>query len=205
MKSDATLRNESLLPYELAVKLFDYNPGTGVLCWKKRHPKTRYDKMFNTSHAGDQVGSPHSAGYLQFKYNGARYFVHRVAWLASKGEWPALDIDHKNQIKTDNRVANLREVSKIENKRNCSLHSSNTSGINGVDWQKARGKWRACVMIEGKTKNLGLFCSKSDAAKARSDADALYGFSSIHGIDKTKLLEDSVTIDEQTTREAREA
>ena len=44
-------------------------------------------------------------------------FMHRAAWALYYGRWPS-EIDHLNGIKTDNRLCNLREVSRSENDQN---------------------------------------------------------------------------------------
>ena len=44
-------------------------------------------------------------------------FMHRAAWALYYGRWPS-EIDHLNGIKTDNRICNLREVSRSENIQN---------------------------------------------------------------------------------------
>ena len=55
------------------------------------------------------------------------------------------------------------------------LHSkptkSNKSGIVGVNWDKARGKWQASIRFKGKKYNLGRFASKEEAAEVRAAAE----------------------------------
>ena len=55
------------------------------------------------------------------------------------------------------------------------LHSkptkSNKSGIVGVNWDKARGKWQASIRFKGKKYNLGRFTSKEEAAEVRAMAE----------------------------------
>lgn len=55
------------------------------------------------------------------------------------------------------------------------LHSkptkSNKSGIVGVNWDKARGKWQASIRFKGKKYNLGRFASKEEAAEVRAKAE----------------------------------
>ena len=46
-----------------------------------------------------------------------RVLMHRAAWALYYGRWPS-EIDHLNGIKTDNRLCNLREVSRSENDQN---------------------------------------------------------------------------------------
>lgn len=44
--------------------------------------------------------------------------VHRLVWLVFKGEIPkGYDINHKNEIKTDNRLENLECISHADNMR----------------------------------------------------------------------------------------
>ena len=49
--------------------------------------------------------------------NHTHVFMHRAAWALFYGRWPS-EIDHLNGIKTDNRLCNLREVSRSENDKN---------------------------------------------------------------------------------------
>lgn len=58
-------------------------------------------------------------------------------------------IDHINCIKTDNRIENLRFVTKGGNSHNVGLIKSNTSGIKGVCTQTIKGTtyWIAQVSI----------------------------------------------------------
>ena len=49
---------------------------------------------------------------------GRQYLQHRVAWALHYGEWPASFIDHINHIRDDNRIHNLRVVTRAENNSN---------------------------------------------------------------------------------------
>lgn len=57
----------------------------------------------------------------------------------------------------------------------CKLHSkptkANKSGIVGVNWDKARGKWQASIRFRGHKYNLGRFEDIEEAAKIRADAE----------------------------------
>lgn len=90
---------------ELARKLFSYDPSTGVL-------------MRNTERARKATRKPTAGRYVQINILGKSYYAHRLAWLIHYGEWPAGDIDHINRDKGDNRIANLRDVSRKENCNN---------------------------------------------------------------------------------------
>ena len=57
----------------------------------------------------------------------------------------------------------------------CKLHSkptkANKSGIVGVNWDKARGKWQASIRFRGHKYNLGRFDDIEEAAKIRAIAE----------------------------------
>lgn len=50
-------------------------------------------------------------------------------------------------------------------------NKSNKSGVTGVNWDKARGKWQASIRFKGKKYNLGRFNNLQDAIDARKKAE----------------------------------
>lgn len=120
-------------------------------------------------------------GYLKGAIFRKLIKAHRAAWAHYHGRWPTQDIDHIDGNKHNNRIENLRDVSRQENMRNVPLTKANKSGVKGVHWYKARNKWVASIMISGKHKHLGYFDLKEDAASARKAAERKYGFSERHG------------------------
>ena len=76
-------------------------------------------------------------------------------------------IDHKNNIKLDNNVTNLRWATLQENSMNQKLRSNNTSKYKGVTFDKRCNKWMAYIRINGKLKHLGYFDNIDDAINAR--------------------------------------
>lgn len=57
-----------------------------------------------------------SNGYLQCTLYRKRFYIHRLVYESWVGSIPkGYDIDHINGIKSDNRVSNLRAVSRSEN------------------------------------------------------------------------------------------
>ena len=53
-------------------------------------------------------------------------------------------------------------------------NKKNSSGCIGVSWRKEKGKWRAYINIDGKTKSLGNFVNYEDAVNARKQAELEY-------------------------------
>jgi hypothetical protein len=73
-----------------------------------------------------------------------------------------LVIDHKNNVKTDNRLANLQIITNRENLSKDKIGFS--SRYVGVSFHKKNKKWRAEIYVNGKTKYLGCFASELDAS-----------------------------------------
>jgi hypothetical protein len=163
-------------------ELLDYDPLTGVFTWKPR-PGAR--KSLNTRLDRRVAGyvSVRKDGYIRSMIcvDRGRYFAARLAWLYMTGAFPEGHIDHINHDSTDNRWANLREVSSVENSRNMSRSRSNKSGVTGVSWDKGTGKWFVCIMVDGKTRYGGIFTSIEEAAAKRKELEQKYNFHPNHG------------------------
>ena len=70
--------------------------------------------------------------------------VHRlIADMFIPNPYNLPDVDHINHNTQDNRLENLRWVSKQDNQRNQSMSKKNTSGIQGVVFDKYNNCWRA--------------------------------------------------------------
>lgn len=163
----------------------NYEEETGGLFWAVR-PRSHFcsdvvHARVNTLRAGKAAGTIDRFGYVCIAIDGSLYKAHRLAYFLSTGAMPDGDIDHINGVKCDNRMCNIRSVSKLENMRNSCMPSSNTSGVVGVSLAKGGGRWRAYISIRGKYKSLGSFIRIEDAAAARKDAEKLYGFHKNHG------------------------
>jgi len=94
-----------------------------------------------------------------------RHFkVHRLVANAFLDRVDGKDeIDHINNIKTDNRVENLRWVTRSENNRNCKKKNSST-GFTGVT-KNGKG-FRARCSKDGVAKSLGTFKTAEEAFEA---------------------------------------
>jgi len=148
-----------MLTQETLKEILDYNPTTGIF--------TRLVSGSNRSKAGNVVGSPNGAGYLQVKIQRKMYQLHRLAFLFVEGYLPENDVDHMNGTVDDNRWKNLREVSRSCNMQNQQLGSANKSGFTGVFWRKQSGKWLASIQINKNGIHIGLYKTATDAAVAR--------------------------------------
>lgn len=151
--------------------LLSYDPATGFLVWKK--------VIGNRRPGGRAFTSKSTSGAYQGGFNGKKYAAHRIIWKMMFGSDP-FHIDHIDGDPTNNRLQNLRSVAPQQNMRNRSLPCNSTSGVLGVS-ERADGKWRASITLQGKTCVLGDFISKAEAAAARKSADKVLGFSEGHG------------------------
>lgn len=110
-----------------------------------------------------------------------RISMHRVVFALAYGRWPDGVIDHIDGDPQNNSLSNLRDVTQSENSRNSRMSKRNTSGITGVYWFEPARLWMALIGVNGKSKFLGYFKSKCDAANARKAAELKYDFTERHG------------------------
>ena len=132
--------------------LFDYKDGKLI-------------KLYGR-YAGPQKGSK-VGNYLEVWSGKSRYKYHRVVWLWHNGEWPT-ELDHINRDTSDNRIENLRQVTRTENNYNRRQYHTNSSGVTGVCWSKQKEKWFARIG----SKHLGSYSDFNDAVAARQQAEA---------------------------------
>lgn len=76
-------------------------------------------------------------------------------------------IDHVSGNPFDNRRANLRLCTVMENNRAFRRKSAGKSSrFRGVCWDKSRARWEAKIKTGGRTSHLGRFDQEEDAARA---------------------------------------
>lgn len=155
-----------LITFARADELLSYDPATGIITNRSsRHGMTK---------AGTTAGGLNRSGYRYIRVDGRRYAAHRLAWLLTHGCWPTGDIDHVNGDRADNRLANLREATRLQNAANARRPCTNTSGYKGVHWATHRRKWRASIGVNYRKLYLGYFATPQDAHAAYIAAAAKY-------------------------------
>ena len=157
-----------MLTQERVRALYAYDAETGIV--------TRRISLGGNSVVGSVVGAPDgNKGYLRVRLEGKTVSLTRIIWLYMTGELPALQVDHKDRNKINNRWQNLRLATNAQNKCNSGVRKDSGTGIKGVHLDKRTGRYRAKISVQGKRINLGFFATLEEAAKARADAEHLHG------------------------------
>lgn len=131
-------------------ELLEYFPLTGIIMWRETGKGRRIDRI---------AGCTDRHGYLQTRIDGKIYFNHRIAWAYVYGEMPSGVIDHINGDPSDNRIENLRDVTRKTNQENQrrAAASNTTSGLLGVSLHRNTGKFVASIQADRKSYYLGLY------------------------------------------------
>lgn len=159
------------LTFKRAAELLSYDRRTGVLRWRL----ARGGEL-----PGAIAGTANGQGYVVITVDRRRYKAHRVAWLLVTGEWPAVEVDHRDRDRSNNAWANLRLASKAQNMMN-SPGKSKLGLPKGVRRILPTGKFRAEIYIDRKRVHLGTFKCAHEAAEA-------YRLSALHHFGEFALI-----------------
>lgn len=135
-------------------ELFEYRDG--LLIWKKdrKHPNRK---------AGDVAGQ--SSFRPMVRIGSMTRRVHIIIWVMFNGPIPeGFEIDHKDTDKQNNRIENLRLVTRQQNLFNRKVFPKTKSGFKGVV-QQGR-KWVASMTINRQHLHIGTFDSPEEASLA---------------------------------------
>lgn len=153
MPSIETARLRALLDYDQHTGLFTYRTGknSGKVAGTIDSSKRGYVRIVLTIATGKYVA----------------FYAHRLAWQYVTGEEPSHQIDHCNNVRSDNRWCNLRQATPTENQRNYPKPVTNKSGFKGVRLCGKTGRWRADIRVGGNRKEyLGHFDTPQSAFQA---------------------------------------
>lgn len=131
---------------------FVYNPETGLV----------HNKF------GREVGHIRKDGYIEL--NGGKHFgyilLHHYAWYSVYGNVDFKELDHINRIKTDNRISNLRIVTRQENTFN--------TNAKGYYWITKKKKYNTQIRINGKLISGGYFDTEEQAREKYLELKKIY-------------------------------
>lgn len=135
--------------------LIHYDPETGIFRWARNRK--------GGMKAGDVAGCVDDLGYIRMTVNGKRVRGQQLAWFYVHGEWPTMDIDHINGNRQDNRIVNLRHVSRKLNLQNM----KKARGVVGLMGVTPKGeRFAAQITANGQHFYLGRFDTAEEAHEA---------------------------------------
>lgn len=163
------------LTQELIAKVLKYDALSGTLIWiSNLHSK----RVVPNSRAGSLVKS---TGYRNISLFCRTYLEHQLIWFICNGVWPKGQIDHINQIRDDNRIVNLRDVSKADNARNRSRNPNSKLGEHGIWFNMRTNKYVAEITLNGKKVYQKSFDDIDVAINERRIKSLELGFHTNHG------------------------
>lgn len=118
---------------------------------------------------GTVVGSINRRGYMDTKIDSKNYKIHRLIYLLYHGYLPKF-LDHRDKVRDNNRIDNLRPATKKQNSRNKVSQKGSSSEYLGVC--RNGKKWRVRIKLDVNEKDieLGAFVNEEDAARAYDKA-----------------------------------
>ncbi|HEY5793433.1 MAG TPA: HNH endonuclease signature motif containing protein [Bosea sp. (in: a-proteobacteria)] len=147
----------------------EYDALTGVFTWRRRDDR---QNNWNAVYPGAQAGWLDGKGYLRITWDGVKLGLHRIAWKFLTGEDPAVEVDHENGIRSDNRASNLRLATTSQNRMNMRARGEWPKGV----YKNKRGKFVAQIKCRGQMSYLGSFTSPEAAHQAyAARAHELFG------------------------------
>ena len=102
---------KSMLKQKDLLRMFHYDPLSGIVMWKVRNTHSPIK-------VGDRAGHKHKDGYRYISIACTQYKEHRLIFLYMEGSFPVNEVDHKNRIRDDNCWGNLRHATCQENAHN---------------------------------------------------------------------------------------
>lgn len=138
-------------------ELFSYCPDTGTLTRKiTTSPKTL---------AGTVAGYLND-GYINVVVDQRTMRAHRVVWALYYGRYPENTIDHRDGVRSNNKIKNLRDITKAANCQNQrAAQAGNPTGLLGVH-PRPSSRFQAVISVDGKNRYLGTYPTPEAAHEA---------------------------------------
>lgn len=141
-----------------------YDPETGLFTRKNGKP----------------AGYIFEMRYIRIKIDDVEYQAHRLAWLYMTGAMPEETVDHIDGDGLNNKFANLRAASRVQNNHNSRAKPRKRNLPRGVN-PVSSGRFCAMISIKNKKKHLGTFDTPEEAGEFyQLAADMLHGEFAYH-------------------------
>ena len=137
---DAGLKIANKIDINLINEWLNYDKETGIITWKKNSGNVK---------KGSIAGRIKPDGYRVIKFKNKMLLAHRIAYSIVYGDISNKFVDHINGNRDDNRISNLRAVSRYENNRNSKLRKDNKTGIKGVKFVERDDIYVATIRAGG--------------------------------------------------------
>lgn len=174
---------------EMLNTLLTYDDAEGLLFWKARDVSSFEDKAHSATHTCNRWNSKFANkqaftcvgndGYKKGSLGRQMVRAHRVIWKMLTGE-DAVNVDHIDGDRLNNRKGNLRAVDATGNRRNAARHRDSKAPFQGVR-KTTNGLWQAYITVNYKWTNLGCYETIPEAIAARKAAEVMFDFHHNHG------------------------
>lgn len=152
--------------------IFTYEKKDGFLRWRFAAG------MGGRFPAGSIAGRQHVEGYRYISVHGKAYRASRLIWLYVTGEWPNLQVDHKDRNPSNDKWNNLRLATGSQNKANSRKYRNKSCPLKGVQAVQKRHsiRYRAVITKDGVRRSIGNFATAEEAHAAYlREAEILHG------------------------------
>ncbi len=139
---------------ELLERLFFIDLEQGSIQWREPKQGRQLNK---------EAGSINNCGYRVIRIDGTQYVAHHLIWLYATGKYPIKDLDHIDRNRSNNKISNLREVTRQEQNFNTTVKQGKSLPI-GVTFRSERKKpYHAHIRISNKLIYLGCYKTIKEA------------------------------------------
>ena len=127
-------------------KALSYDPKNGVLIWTQTNAP---------------AGGLRHKKYLSVRYRTRQYNYAPVCWYLHHGTWPVGVIDHIDGDPSNNRIDNLRDVTRRGNQQNLKCHRD--GNLVGATYFPKRNSYLSRVYVAGTSIFLGWYRTEEEA------------------------------------------
>ena len=124
------------------------------------------DGTFERKDRRNSTGSYDKDGYLIIKIKTRQYKAHRLVYAYFNGHFPEHEIDHINRNRSDNRIENLRDATRVQNVRNEYREPNKDTGVVGVYLDKCTKQLKKKYSFQYKGKSYR-FYTVEEAVEAK--------------------------------------
>lgn len=154
-------RNIDKLSLERLRQVLDYDPVTGLFTWRQ--------SLGPMCKAREIAGCIKKDGYRRIAIDGRSYPASNLAWFHFHGERALGIVDHKNLLRADDRLENLRPATFVQNAHNrptSGLSTTRLKGASRFNSDRNLKRFRSTITVNGKRIHLGQFDTAEEAHEA---------------------------------------